>query len=91
MKDLFDSFHSFAPAVTNPEGAKLTRSVSVILLSVDEKGTEVVATMIAGGVVGGIEGSPPPPFRMIVNRPFFFAISDRKTKAILYMGAIVEP
>jgi serine protease inhibitor len=91
VKDLFDSFHSFAPAVTNPEGAKLTRSVSVILLSVDEKGTEVVTTMMTGGVVGGIEGSPPPPFRMIVNRPFFFAICDRKTKAILYMGAIVEP
>jgi serine protease inhibitor len=79
--------------VTNPEGAKLTRSVSVILLSLDEKGTEVVlvTTMMTGDVVGCIEGSPPPPFRMIVNRPFFFAICDRKTKAILYMGAIVEP
>lgn len=91
MKDLFDSFHSLAPAVTNPEGAKLTRSVSVILLSVDEKGTEVKTTTMSGGVVGGIEASPPPPFRMIVNRPFFFAICDSKTKAILYMGAIVEP
>jgi serine protease inhibitor len=91
MKDPFDSFHSFAPAVTNSEGAKLTRSVSVILLSVDEKGTEVVTTMMTGSVVGGIEGSPPPPFQMMVNRPIFFAICDRKTKAILYLGAIVEP
>ncbi len=91
MKDLFDSFHSLAPAVANPGGAKLTRSVSVILLSVDEKGTEVVTTTMSGGVVGGIEASPPPPFRIIVNRPFFFAICDSKTKAILYMGAIVEP
>jgi len=65
-----------------------------VLLSVDEKGTEVITTGVVGGVAGGIGPAappPPPPFRMIVNRPFFFAILDRKTRAILYMGAIVEP
>jgi serine protease inhibitor len=28
---------------------------------------------------------------MIVNRPFFFAICDNQTHAILYMGAITDP
>jgi serine protease inhibitor len=90
----FESFSSFAPAVTNSAGAKLSRAVSIVLLSVDEKGTEVISIGSLAGVVGGIgpaEPPPPPPFRMVVNRPFFFAICDRRNGAVLYMGAIVEP
>jgi serine protease inhibitor len=34
----FTTFGSFAPAVSNPEGAALTRVLQAILLSVDEKG-----------------------------------------------------
>ena len=94
MDHPFESFHSLASVVANPAGAKLTRVLSIVLLSVDEKGTEVITAASASGVVGGVgpaQPPPPPPFRMIVNRPFFFAICDRKTKAMLYMGAIVEP
>jgi serpin B len=88
----FESLRSFAPAVSNLEGAKLTKMFTEALLKVDEKGTEVVTTGTYGGVVGGIGVGPPPtPFRMIVNRPFFFAICDRNTQAILYLGVIVEP
>jgi hypothetical protein len=35
--------------------------------------------------------APPPPFHMIVNRPFFFSIVDTRTNQTLYMGTIVEP
>lgn len=88
----FTSLGSFAPAVSNPEGAALTRVLQVILLSVDEKGTEVVSADVIGGVIGGVHGGPrPEPFRMIVNRPFFFAICDDQTRAILYIGRIVAP
>ncbi len=48
----FDSFGSFAPAVSNPEGAKLTRTISVVLLNVNEKGTEVASSNLVGGVLG---------------------------------------
>jgi serine protease inhibitor len=97
LKDLgveraFTTFSSFAPAVENPEGAALTRVLQVVLLSVDEKGTEVVSSGVVGGVIGGVAAEPrPQPFRMIVNHPFFFAICDDQTRAILYMGAIVKP
>jgi serine protease inhibitor len=50
----FTSFGSFAPAVSNPEGAALTRVLQAILLSVDEKGTEVVSAGVIGGVIGGV-------------------------------------
>ena len=70
----------------------LTRVLQVVLLTVDERGTEVVSAGISGGVIGGVSAGPrPEPFRMIVNRPFFFAICDNQTQAILYMGAIVDP
>jgi serine protease inhibitor len=83
---------SFAPAVENPEGAALTRVLQVILLTVDERGTEVVSAGVIGGVVGGVSSEPPPrPFRMIVNRPFFFAICDNESKTVLYMAGIVAP
>jgi serine protease inhibitor len=92
LNDAFTTLSSFAPLVSNPEGAKLTRVLQVIWLQVDEKGTEVVSSSVIGGVVGGISATPPPPpFRMIVDHPFFFAICDQQTNAILYMGAINDP
>ena len=39
-------------------------------------------------VVVGVESAPP---SFIVDRPFFFAIHDEKTKTILFMGIVVEP
>jgi serine protease inhibitor len=88
----FDSFASFVPAVTNPAGAKLTRVLQTMLLQVDEKGTEIVSSGVIGGVVASLRlGQMEPPFRMIVNRPFFFAVVDNQSGALLYMGAVVNP
>ena len=36
-------------------------------------------------------GAPPNAFRMVVDRPFFCAIRDSGTGAILFMGAIEKP
>ena len=34
---------------------------------------------------------PTKPFEMVVDRPFFYAISDNDSSTILFMGAIVNP
>ncbi|HDH97162.1 MAG TPA: serpin family protein, partial [Proteobacteria bacterium] len=58
-------------------------------IRVDEEGTEAAAatevtmTLTAAVICDG--------FRMEVNRPFFFAIVDNETKAVLFMGSVVEP
>lgn len=92
IRSSFTSFDSFALAVENPEGAKLTRVLQTMILDVDEKGTEIVSSGVIGGVPAGVSaGQPEVPFRMIVNRPFFFAILDSNSSAIVYMGAVVEP
>jgi serpin B len=57
-------------------------------VQVDEQGTEAAA---ATGVAMG-RGAPPPEFfRMVVDRPFFCAIRDDPSGALLFMGSIVEP
>jgi hypothetical protein len=52
-------------------------------MKVDETGAELVSYGAIGGVLGGICGNcPPPPFHMIVNRPFFFWIVDTRTNCL---------
>jgi len=96
VKRVFEQFAALRPAVTIPEGARLTKALQKTELSVDEKGTEAITVGISGGVPGGIEGGVigqerPKPFVMIMNRPFFFAIRHNPTGQLLYLGAVVEP
>lgn len=60
-------------------------------VDVSEEGTEAAAvtdlTMSAGAEIN----PPPPPFQMIVDRPFLFLIADEQTGTILFMGLIFEP
>jgi len=58
-------------------------------LALTEEGTEAAGAT----VVEMRAGSAPPqnPFSMVVDRPFFCAIRDNETGAVLFVGAIVEP
>jgi serine protease inhibitor len=44
--------------------------------------TEIRATAVA---------RPEQPFQMIVDRPFFCAIQDQRSGALLFVGAIYDP
>jgi serine protease inhibitor len=59
-------------------------------VEVNEEGTEAAAvttvTMESWGIM-----KPLQPFEMIVDRPFFFVISDRETQSILFMGLVNDP
>lgn len=56
-------------------------------IAVDETGTEAAA---ATGVVIDVESAPADPFEMIVDRPFLFAIRDRPTGSVLFLGRVVD-
>ena len=59
-------------------------------IEVNEEGTEAAAvTSIGIRITSAIREDPP--FKMNVNRPFFFAIRDDITETILFMGNVVEP
>jgi serine protease inhibitor len=61
-------------------------------VAVDEEGTEAAAVttieMEAGAAMPVI---PLKVFHMIVDRPFFFVITDTQTQAILFMGIVDNP
>jgi serpin B len=54
---------------------------------VDEDGGEVAAAT-ASGLVGA---APPSPIMVRIDRPFFFALRDVPTGAILFAGRVADP
>lgn len=59
-------------------------------VEVNEEGTEAAAATSVGIQMTSLRQKPEP-FRMIVDRPFFYAIRDNQTGSVLFMGSIVEP
>jgi serine protease inhibitor len=57
---------------------------------VDEEGSEAAAVTTIG-VRSAAVARPVQPFRMIVDRPFFCVIEDRRSGALLFVGAIYDP
>jgi serpin B len=57
---------------------------------VDEEGSEAAAVTTTG-VRATAVARPEEPFRMIVDRPFFCAIQDQRSGALLFVGAIHDP
>jgi serine protease inhibitor len=58
-------------------------------VEVNEEGTEAAAVTSVGMVLTSF--TPERRFSMIVDRPFFCAIRDDQSGAILFMGSVVEP
>ncbi len=57
-------------------------------VEVDEKGTEAAAVTTIGVEV---TSQPPQPKQFIIDKPFIFAIRERTTNALLFIGQIVNP
>ncbi len=92
MNDAFDDTGADFPAMTPVKPVWIGRVIHKTYLDVDEKGTEAAGvTAITMSMLSAPMKDPPKPFVMIVDRPFFCAIRDSKTGAILFMGAINKP
>jgi serine protease inhibitor len=59
-------------------------------VAVNEQGTEAAAVTAVGVRAMAIMREPPP-FHLVVDRPFFIAIRERETGLILFLGAIFDP
>ncbi len=58
-------------------------------ITADEKGTEATAaTVIVGQVSSGLATQP---VHLTIDRPFIFAIVDRETGTILFLGRVMNP
>jgi serpin B len=62
------------------------------MVEVNEEGTEAAAVTGAIACLSSAQGQRPErTFKMIVDRPFVFAIRDEQSGALLFLGAITEP
>lgn len=57
-------------------------------MEVNEEGTVAAAVTKVEMVARCL---PPPPFQMVVDRPFFCAIRDHETGVVVFAGVVVEP
>lgn len=89
MKTAFDQKRAdFSAMFSDPHYISEVRQKAFV--EVNEEGTEAAAVT---GIVfksWGIEMNPPPPFEMIVDRPFLLAIVDARSEMILFMGVVNE-
>lgn len=60
-------------------------------VEVNEEGTEAAAITAVQMAMTARIVPPQETFTMVVDRPFFVAIDDSETGALLFLGAIVEP
>lgn len=90
---MFSAFSKVFPL----EGGKLTHAEQLLSFATDELGSEAVVYTGVGGVPGGVEGGAmglfqaPPPFHMVVNRPFFAAVLDGHSRTMVLVSSVVAP
>jgi len=58
-------------------------------IDVNEEGTEAAAVTIVEVAFTSMPGDTP--YQFIVNKPFLFAIKERDTDAIIFIGKVMEP
>jgi serpin B len=59
-------------------------------IKVDEEGTEAAAATSVG-IVASAAMREPPPFTMVVDHPFFCAITEEQSGALLFAGVVTNP
>lgn len=89
MSEAFDpSQADFSGIAENRDHLAIEGVLHKAFVDVNEKGTEAAAAtsmQMAGSA------APVSPFQMQIDRPFFFAIEDRTTGALLFMGSVYDP
>jgi serine protease inhibitor len=59
-------------------------------VEVNEQGTEAAAVTTGVMALASFRNQPPP-FEMVVDRPFLFLITDQRTKCIVFAGLVFAP
>ena len=88
MPDAFDDRADFS-GMTGSKDLLISQIVHKAFVSVDERGTEAVAS--TAGVVILVSGSSKEPIPVTVNRPFIFLIRDTATGTVLFIGRVMNP
>jgi len=91
MGQVFDPARAALERISEGKPLYLGGVLQKDLVEVNEKGTEAAAATGAICLAALDPEPPPPPFEMIVDRPFVFAICDDFTRTVVFLGAVVNP
>ena len=86
MGEAFSEQANFADIGAGP--LTISDAIHKAVIEVNEEGAEAAA---ATAVVMARSAAPMPAFKLIVDRPFFHAIRDDRTGALLFMGFVLNP
>ncbi|MDZ4836365.1 MAG: serpin family protein [Candidatus Melainabacteria bacterium] len=81
----------FSEMVETAQRVFISKVLHKTFMEVNEEGTEAAAVTAIEMSVTSAPANPVPPFVMIVDRPFFIALSDEQTGKILFAGHIANP
>jgi serine protease inhibitor len=91
MEPAFDASRAnFAGMFQGGQNAYISKVKHKTFVEVNEEGTEAAA-VTSTEMRATSAMRPRQRFRMVVDRPFFCAIRDNTTGAVLFMGSIMEP
>lgn len=86
ITEVFSDKADFSPL--SNEMLKLSKVAHEAAIDIDEEGTRAAAVTGMFAVGSGI---PSEIVEMDINTPCFFALRDRETKALLFVGRVLEP
>jgi len=87
MTDAFDDMKANFSGISDDANLIISEVMHKTYIKVDERGTEAAA--VTGITVGTTSAGPDNSFR--VDHPFVFAIREKDTNAILFIGKVMDP
>ena len=86
----FSGINGYEPPL--PESLFISAVFHQAFVAVDEKGTEAAAATAVTMAASGPPPAQPPPVPVFrADHPFLFAIRDRRSGAILFLGRVADP
>jgi serpin B len=86
LSDLFEK--PDLTGISSEEGLHVDEVIHKTYIDVDEEGTEAAA---ATAIMMEGAGMPPEPVAFNADHPFLYAIREKKTGAILFIGRVADP
>ena len=74
-----------------PGAARISKVLHKTFVEVNEEGTEAAAATAVVHSKSAMRAPAEPPFQMILDRPFMYALRDRQTGALLFLGTLTKP
>jgi serine protease inhibitor len=87
---VFNEGRDFDGLFSGGEPKALGRVLHSALVDVDERGTRAAAVTVVTAIAVAARVEPPP-FELRLDRPFLWAIEDRRTGTLLFLGIVTDP